>query len=97
MHLYHKTTSANRNLSRYQRPSSHVLEASVKIPKEIMFCNQTSFIIAYKVRISCKEPLSYVLYVFVTSKSSFVYFITAPDVRIVYVKAPVSLTESVFM
>ena len=59
---------------------------------------------AYKVRLSCKGPLSTALYMFiVTSKTNFMFFQTAArgcihsDVSVKYVTAPVSLTESVFM
>ena len=59
--------------------------------------------IAYEVRVSCKGPLSAAVYVFVTSKTNFMYFkqhrwlITHSDGSIAYVTALVSLTESVFM
>ena len=46
MYLYHMTFSVNRNLF-HCRPSSHVLEASIKTPKEILFCKQTC-LFAYK-------------------------------------------------
>ena len=63
---------------------------------------------AYKVRISCKGPLSAALYVYCYLINQIYVFQTAPvvvypsDVSIEYVIAPVSLTqvsltESVFM
>ena len=54
------------------RPSSHVLEASIKTPKEILFCKQTGLYILHTmwglVVVTC------------TSKTNFMYFQTAPVV-----------------
>ena len=41
MDLYHMTTLANQYNSPYHDGSSHVLKASIKIQKEILFCRQT--------------------------------------------------------
>ena len=47
MYLYHMTTSANQYNSRYHDASSHVLEASIKIQTEILFCKQTGLYILH--------------------------------------------------
>ena len=47
MDLYHMTTSANQHNSRYHDASSHVLEASIKIQKKILFCKQTGLYILH--------------------------------------------------
>ena len=75
-----------------------MLEASIIIQKEILFVY-----IACEVRISCKGHLAPFCMIFLTSKTNFMNFQTAPvgclqaDVSIEYVTTPVSLTESVFM
>ena len=63
------------------RLSSHVLEASIKTPKEILFCKQTGWYILHtKLRISCKRPLRAALYVYCYLENQFYVFQTAPVV-----------------
>ena len=47
-----------------------------KYQKKLYFVSKQACIIAYEVRISCKGQLNFALHVFVTSKSSFMYFKT---------------------
>ena len=96
MYLYHMTFSANRNLFHYHETSSHVLEASIKTPKEILFCKQTGL---YEARISCKGTLRAASYVYCFLENQIYVFQTAPVVvyRLMTSVAPVLLTESVFM
>ena len=56
------------------RPSSHVLEASIKTPKEILFCKQTGLYIVHT-----KWGLV-VLYVYFYLENQFCVFQTAPVV-----------------
>ena len=104
MYLYHMTFSANRNVFHYHRPCSHVLEASIKTPKEILFCEQTGlFILHTKLGLVVRTYLTPLCMFIVTLKNQFYVFQTAPmvvypsDISIEYVIARVSLTESVFM
>ena len=53
----------------FSRPAS-------KYQKKLYFVSKHACIIAYEVRISCKGQLNFALHVFVTSKSSFMYFKT---------------------
>ena len=50
MDLHHMTTSANQHNYHYHDASSHVLEASIKIQKEILFCKQTGLYILHAKR-----------------------------------------------
>ena len=59
-------------------PLPRVLKASIKTPKEILFCKQTGLHILRKVRISCKGPLSTALYVYCYIENQFHVFQTAP-------------------
>ena len=64
MYLYH--------ISKFD-PLPRVLKASIKTPKEILFCKQTGLHILRKVRISCKGPLNTALSI-VTLKTNFMFF-----------------------
>ena len=101
MHLYHMTTSANRIMSCYHEIKQPGARGQYK--KKICFVSKQACIIAYEVRISCKGPLSITLYVLcylekpILSISNRTCGCLLSDVRIEYIIAPVSLTESVFM
>ena len=68
-----------------------MLEASIKIPKEILFCKKTGLYISYtKPGLVVRGHLAPFGMFFVTS-------CLHSEVSIEYITAPVSLTESVFM
>ena len=74
-----------------------------KYQKKYCFVSKEACIIAYEVRISCKGPLSFALYVFCYLESQFLCISNSTsgcllfDLSIEYVTAPVLLTESVLM
>ena len=57
------------------RPSSHVLEASIKTPKEILFCKQTGlYILHTKWGLVVRGHLKPLCMFIVTSKTNFMFF-----------------------
>ena len=57
------------------RPSSHVLEASIKTPKEILFCKQTGWYILHtKCGLVVRGHLEPLCMFIVTSKINFMFF-----------------------
>ena len=57
------------------RPSSHVLEASIKTPKEILFCKQTDlYILHTKWGVVVRGHLEPLCMLIVTSKTNFMFF-----------------------
>ena len=78
MYLNHMTFLANRNLFHYHETEQPCAQASIKTPKEILFCKQTgSYILHTKWGLVVTfvrghlEPLCMFI---VTSKTNFMFF-----------------------
>ena len=100
MYLYHMTFSANQNLFHYQETSNHALEASIKTPKEILFCKQTGlYILHTKLGLVVRGHLEPLCMFIVTSETKFMFFQTAPVVvyRLMTSVFSTSQHRSVFM
>ena len=75
MYLYHMTFSAKRNLFYNHETSSHVLEAGIKTPKEILICKQTGlYILRTKCGLVVRGHLESLCMFIVTSKNKFMFF-----------------------